>query len=706
MFLVKRGLGLGVSVAAGYTYAQYSKFRQFMSDMPTMSFDNFDFGGFALPTYKEPGEQASTEQTEPAETFSVLKTAKSLFSEQNSPPSAFNPQLVRQLVEISLLLNSVKGTPIQLPQIVVIGSQSSGKSSVLESIVGFPFLPKGATMTTKRPIHLQLTTSPTFSCEFPDLGLKFAKIEQVEQTLTDLNAAVEEIDAAPIQLIIRSPNVPNLGLVDLPGYIQVTSTSQSPQMKQHIATLCQKYITESNIILAVCAANVDLANSEALLAARAVDPKGLRTIGVLTKMDLVDPPYGLSLLNNTRYPLQLGYIGVANSPRSPNSSTELISMSSQDGFFAQHPLYPPAMVGTQTLRTKLETILHEHVITSLGTITDRVKSELDDARYEFKVKYNDRSVSAESYLVETLSDCKKQVRQLSSEFAKPALRKLVGSALESRLLDICYQLYYDNQEFKWSTCASSQGEEMLQQATSLLTRSNVGKSTVQIVSDVLEGKISEIFSQPPWNHHKSMAGNIQELSESTVKARLQLAIDQVENTIKPYKFEIEVSPHEWQQGQQRALDILTRKAESSKHELMQLKSTLGRRRLRLAMKQADPDPDARKAIALRGAQTIIEARKKAIANCTFDSRTCCPETYLSVLAEKLTYTACLFIYLELVNEYFYLFPRLLDEKGYKMDRAAILEFGRENPKIQAQIDSLHRFKTLESVHEKLAKMQR
>ena len=85
---------------------------------------------------------------------------------------------------------------------------------------------------------------------------------------------------------------------------------QPPELKQKISDLCDKYIQAPNVILAISAADVDLANSTALRASRRVDPRGERTIGVITKMDLVDPDRGVNILSDKKYPLRLGYVGV------------------------------------------------------------------------------------------------------------------------------------------------------------------------------------------------------------------------------------------------------------------------------------------------------------------------------------------------------------------------------------------------------------
>lgn len=214
-------------------------------------------------------------------------------------------------------------------------------------------------MVTRRPIELTLVYTPAKADgktpeeygEFPALGLgKITNFAQIQQTLTDLNLAVpssEAISNDAIDLRIYSPNVPDLTLIDLPGYVQISSMDQPETLKEKIASLCERYIREPNIILAVCAADVDLANSPALRASRKVDPLGLRTIGVITKMDLVPPEQGATILAGNRYPLHLGYVGVVTksaenkfcrSPQAPlQNGVRMITLATTVTTLAPHP---------------------------------------------------------------------------------------------------------------------------------------------------------------------------------------------------------------------------------------------------------------------------------------------------------------------------------------------------------------------------------
>ncbi|KAA8573638.1 hypothetical protein EYC84_005221 [Monilinia fructicola] len=214
--------------------------------------------------------------------------------------------------------------PIDLPQIVVVGSQSSGKSSVLENIVGRDFLPRGTGIVTRRPLVLQLINRDKEANadewgEFLHIpGQKFHDFNKIRDEIvketeakTGRNAG---ISPAPINLRIYSPNVLTLTLVDLPGLTKVPVGDQPRDIERQIKDMVLKQISKPNaIILAVTGANTDLANSDGLKLAREVDPEGQRTIGVLTKVDLMDDGTDVvDILAGRIIPLRLGYVPVVN----------------------------------------------------------------------------------------------------------------------------------------------------------------------------------------------------------------------------------------------------------------------------------------------------------------------------------------------------------------------------------------------------------
>jgi dynamin 1-like protein len=136
--------------------------------------------------------------------------------------------------------------------------------------------------------------------------------DEIEVDTEKIAGRNKNISHQPIIIKIFSPSVVNLTLVDLPGIAKVPTGDQPFDIEKQITELCMKYISpKTAIIMAVTAANQDLANSDGLKLSRRVDPTGERTIGVLTKIDIMDQgTNALDLLSGKIYPLKLGYVGV------------------------------------------------------------------------------------------------------------------------------------------------------------------------------------------------------------------------------------------------------------------------------------------------------------------------------------------------------------------------------------------------------------
>lgn len=186
---------------------------------------------------------------------------------------------------------------VDMPQIVVIGGQSSGKSSVLESIVGRDFLPRGTNIVTRRPIIIQLINTPSAVQEWIEFShrpgekyLDFYKArEEIEMDTDRVCGRNKDITNLPLICKVFSRSVVDLTLVDLPGMTKIPTGEQPLDIEKKIVELCYTYVQpKTAIIMAVTSANQDLANSDALKLARKVDPYGERTIGVLTKIDIMD----------------------------------------------------------------------------------------------------------------------------------------------------------------------------------------------------------------------------------------------------------------------------------------------------------------------------------------------------------------------------------------------------------------------------------
>ncbi|GAB1293942.1 Dynamin-2 [Apodemus speciosus] len=278
---------------------------------------------------------------------------------------------------------------LDLPQIAVVGGQSAGKSSVLENFVGRKrdFLPRGSGIVTRRPLILQLIFSKTEYAEFLHCkSKKFTDFDEVRQEIeaeTDrVTGTNKGISPVPINLRVYSPHVLNLTLIDLPGITKVPVGDQPPDIEYQIKDMILQFISrESSLILAVTPANMDLANSDALKLAKEVDPQGLRTIGVITKLDLMDEGTDArDVLENKLLPLRRGYIGVVNRSQKDIEGKKDIraALAAERKFFLSHPAYRHMAdrMGTPHLQKTLNQQLTNHIRESLPTLRSKLQSQL------------------------------------------------------------------------------------------------------------------------------------------------------------------------------------------------------------------------------------------------------------------------------------------------------------------------------------------
>ncbi|KAK4050082.1 mitochondrial dynamin GTPase Msp1 [Microbotryomycetes sp. JL201] len=745
------------------------------------------------PPRSSPGTKAAMTAAAAAAPIKIVDAEESTAPGGGDDPTGDLMLLTRKLIEIrSILLSIGEEAGLTLPSIVVVGSQSSGKSSVLEAIVGREFLPKGDNMVTRRPIELTLVhTPPTPSdpqprtvAEFPSLGAgHITDFALVQQTLVDLNLSVpasECVSDSPIQLKIYSPNVPDLSLVDLPGYVQVSSMDQPEELKEKIAKLCDKYIRSPNIILAVCAADVDLANSPALRASKKVDPLGMRTIGVVTKMDLVEPDAGAAILANSRYPLALGYVGVVCKPTSRGRELRLLKRdddggslvgpikAQEDAYFGAHAhaySLEGVMVGTNTLKRRLMQVLEESMASSLHSISNAVAIELEEAAYQFKVQYNDRSISAESYVAETMDHLKARINELGRNFTKSDVRRLLKAALDEQVLDLLAQQYWTDPKApelsKLGNDSRLSPDELdaywqrkLDAISSALTKSGVGRTSTQLVVDAIRARLGSLANEEPLTYHPDAADRVNATADAILRERFTLTSDQVENSVKPFKYEVEVESKEWDRGRDKAVELLQRELSMCEGALGKIKDAVGARKLRGAMEYVGEleekerrrrqrmrearaasedyieeedmnDPTrpafnpallskAREALFLSSRSSVLRMRLLALKSrrCKLgpEQKAFCPEAFLNVVAEKLSQTAVQFINIELLVEFFYQFPREIDTRlSYELDRTEVQRFARENPTIRSHLDLQDRKEKLEMVADKLdslVKLQR
>ena len=281
---------------------------------------------------------------------------------------------------------------IKLPRICSLGTQSSGKSSVLESIVGLDFLPRGDGVVTRRPLELRLchiNHGEPWAVFEEVKGEKFTDFNKVRETIESLTDKVcvgeKNIVDQPIVLNVYSQTCPDLTLVDLPGVTRVPVGKQPKNIEEITKNMAKRYVSDPlTIILCVIAANSDIATSDGLKLAKEIDTGGIRTIGVLTKLDIMDSGTDArKALLNEEIPLKLGYVGVKN--RSKQDLVNKLPMSEmvkkEREFFRNHPVYknmPQGYLGTNVLIQKLTKIyfkiIRENLPRIIRAINDRMKT--------------------------------------------------------------------------------------------------------------------------------------------------------------------------------------------------------------------------------------------------------------------------------------------------------------------------------------------
>lgn len=307
-----------------------------------------------------------------------------------------------------------------LPTVAVVGGQSSGKSSVLESIVGRDFLPRGSGIVTRRPLVLQLHKTDDEHEEYAEFHhlqrrkfTDFAMVRNEIQDETDrITGRTKMISPMPIHLSIYSPNVVNLTLVDLPGLTKVAVEGQPDSIVQDIEEMVRSYIEKPNcIILAISPANQDIATSDAIKLAREVDPTGERTFGVLTKLDLMDKgTNALDVLEGRSYRLQHPWVGIVNRSQADiNKNTDMIvARRKEHEYFESSPDYGhlASKMGSEYLAKLLSKHLESVIRARIPSITSLINRNIDELESEMDHLGRPVAVDAGAQLYTVLELCR------------------------------------------------------------------------------------------------------------------------------------------------------------------------------------------------------------------------------------------------------------------------------------------------------------
>jgi dynamin 1-like protein len=217
---------------------------------------------------------------------------------------------------------------------------------------------------------------------------------------------------------------------------------QPSDIEKQTRNLITEYIAKPNsVILAVSPANVDLVNSEALKLARHVDPMGKRTIGVLTKLDLMDQgTNAMDILSGRVYPLKLGFIGIVNRSQQDINGKKSLgeALQAERDFFRHHPAYRNMAnrCGTQFLAKSLNQTLMSHIRDRLPDIKARLNTLMGQTQQEL-ASYGDVAFTGKEHRGSL-------ILQLMTRFASSFISSIDGTSTEISTKELCggARIYY------------------------------------------------------------------------------------------------------------------------------------------------------------------------------------------------------------------------------------------------------------------------
>ncbi|KAK3687357.1 P-loop containing nucleoside triphosphate hydrolase protein [Podospora appendiculata] len=299
------------------------------------------------------------------------------------------------------------GVDIHTSQIVVVGGQSSGKSSLLESLTGFSF-PRGQGLCTRYATQITLRRNPVkstiisitprsnadpalterlrgFHRELEDFdGKTLASIIEEANTVMGIRSGPTKDDSSLpmfsddiLKIEISGPEKPHLTVIDVPGLFQVTDGVTTDLDKQMVENMARRYMeNERTLVLAVLTCLADPATEGVLQFAKAADPNGERTVGVLTKADVVSEQAVFRKLTEQvqSTSLKFGYFVVRNRG-ADEDDLDLAECKSKESLLFAKPQWADiaelGRAGVEALRTELQVLL-----------TDLAKRELPKQRSE------------------------------------------------------------------------------------------------------------------------------------------------------------------------------------------------------------------------------------------------------------------------------------------------------------------------------------
>ncbi len=280
---------------------------------------------------------------------------------------------------------------VSLPQVIVVGDQSSGKSSVLTALGGVFEFPSSASLTTRCACQVTMTRSENSSASVCRSSLPPSSAEIINDR-KEICAAIarvqqEIVSGASITsnehivIHLSGPDLPDVTLIDLPGIFRTLKEGQTAVDRDAVRSMVVSFMQQTRtLILAVVPANQDMQNCEVIQLAREVDPKLERSLCVLTKPDLVERGTDAEVLRSAlamRMPLHVVRCRGKEDRDKEVSPIAMREMEKQ--FFDSKPEWKAISHGVHSLQERLSELLHEQVRRELPKVQKELEEKLKEA---------------------------------------------------------------------------------------------------------------------------------------------------------------------------------------------------------------------------------------------------------------------------------------------------------------------------------------
>lgn len=248
-------------------------------------------------------------------------------------------------------------------------------------------MPSGDGIVTRVPLQLQLKSEQVPGepyATFEHLGGKHFSLQEAHQEIVKWTSAKcpgKDVRDVPLSMTIHKHGIVDIMLTDLPGLTEIAVEGQPENLPQTIEDLVRKYAQrKGNILVAISAATADIATSKALKVAREVDPRGERSIGIFTKMDMLcGEDVARKTLDNSQYPLKHGYFGVISRHSDPQARRK-----EEEAFAESRSLSDVSNFGSDALVQQLGIIYKREMSKQFPEIQDVLLREKRNAEEMLK----------------------------------------------------------------------------------------------------------------------------------------------------------------------------------------------------------------------------------------------------------------------------------------------------------------------------------